>query len=478
MGGSRQTIRIAGAWVLVLATVTTVARAQTPRGREPDTFIQQQQQVTRDIWERAEQEAPVARRVGFEYGGWYSFHLFLWDDGINSSRTYRRNDLRVWSRLTLDGGAHEFYARGLLSYLDFNSGDSYGGKDNDWEGMNLERGYYEFNLARALKTYRNQTLDSNFRLKVGRDLVKLGTGYALWTPMDHVRVVANLHDFEITGLVGQSVKSTPDFDRSRPITESDRAFFAAQVRYLGIRQHEPFAYVLWQRDHNQDTFWALGREFDYDSFYVGLGSQGELVRNLWYSTEWVYESGRGHNGRRVCTDSVIKAWAFDAQLEYLFDTPMEPRASLEYMFASGDPDRVGSPTDSAGGNRLRDPVDRGFNGFGFRDTGLSFAPQLGNVHIWRAGTSFCPVKDKPLLYRLELGTNWFLYHKSRREAAVSDPTADQQSGYLGWEMDYFANWEITPDLMWTTRYGLFFPGDAFSDRTTRTYFLVGMTWSF
>jgi len=88
------------------------------------------------------------------------------------------------------------------------------------------------------------------------------------------------------------------------------------------------------------------------------------------------------------------------------------------------------------------------------------------------------VKEKPLLYRLELGTNWFLYHKNRRDGAVSDPTADEGSGYLGWEMDYFANWEITPDLMWTTRYGLFFPGHAFSDQTTRTYFLVGMTWSF
>ena len=72
-----------------------------------------------------------------------------------------------------------------------------------------------------------------------------------------------------------------------------------------------------------------------------------------------------------------------------------------------------------------------------------------------------------------------------RESAIKtyiltlfDLTADVQSGYLGWEIDVYANWEITHDLACTARYGVFFPGKAFSDRTTRTFLLVGMTWSF
>ena len=36
----------------------------------------------------------------------------------------RRHDLRIWGRATLDDGAHEFYARGLLSAVDFNSGNA------------------------------------------------------------------------------------------------------------------------------------------------------------------------------------------------------------------------------------------------------------------------------------------------------------------------------------------------------------------
>jgi hypothetical protein len=117
-------------------------------------------------------------------------------------------------------------------------------------------------------------------------------------------------------------------------------------------------------------------------------------------------------------------------------------------------------------------------GFGYRDTGLSFAPRLSNVHIWRLGGSFVPIEDRTGLEELELGTDWFLYWKNKSDGAVSDVTARRQAGYLGWEMDYFANWRITSDLSWTARLGVFFPGSAFEDRTTRTFFLVGVTWSF
>ena len=44
--------------------------------------------------------------------------------------------------------------------------------------------------------------------------------------------------------------------------------------------------------------------------------------------------------------------------------------------------------------------------------------------------------------------------------------------------DRIASWAITNDLSWTARYGLFFPGDAFSDQSSRSFFLTGMTWSF
>lgn len=454
------------------------ARAQTGSRREPsDAFLQQQRLLEEQIQQELEAAVPPTDRVHLDYGGWYSFYLFLFDDGVNSSRTFRRHDLRLWTRLSLEGGAHEIFARARLSYLDYNTGDSYDGSDDDWEGPNLERGYYVFDLRRAMAAGGHSAPDSNLQFKIGRDLVVFGTGYALSTPMDHVQLQAEIGDFELRGLVGRSVGSNWDFEQSRPKTRTRRAFFGAEARYAGFERHRPFAYVLWQDDRNDDTVPNPLQEHDYDSFYVGLGSEGELLDDLRYSTEWVYETGRSYGDRRFAEKDVIRAWAFDAELEYFFRGPTEPRASVQYMFASGDADRLGSPTDSVGGNRS-DFEDSGFNAFGWRDTGLSFAPLLTNLHAWRSGASFYPYQDKRRASRLELGSDTYLYWKHHRSAAVSDPTATLQSGYLGWEMDFYANWEITHDLAWTARYGVFFPGKAFDDRTTRTFFLTGLTWSF
>jgi len=295
--------------------------------------------------------------------------------------------------------------------------------------------------------------------------------------LDQANVQLTAAGFEWTALVAQTVGSQLDIDRSRPLDRSRRAFFGGQVRYLGWEQHRPFAYALWQSDHNRETFPTPLQQFDYDSYYLGIGSEGELIDRLRYGAEFVYEGGKSYGNRRAFRRDDIHAWAFDAQLEYLFDHPTQPKASFEYLFASGDDDRYASPTNAIGGNRF-DRTDRSFNAFGYRDTGLAFAPVISNLHMWRAGASFYPFAGDRRLDRLELGTNWFLYWKNHHEGAVSDPTANRRSGYLGWEMDYYANWQITNDLSWTVRGGLFFPGDSFADESTRPFVLTGINWSF
>ena len=251
----------------------------------------------------------------------------------------------------------------------------------------------------------------------------------------------------------------------------------ALIVWGGWDGHEPFFYIAWQDDHTTEDPPNLLQQYRYDSRYIGFGSTGELVQNLRYGTEWVIERGRSYGNARFIKRNTIKAWGFDHRLDYYFRHKSKPVVSAEWMFASGDANRLGSPTNAAGGNR-NDKVDRGFIGFGFRDTGLSFAPRLSNIHVWRLGSSFRPLPEVEAAKNLELGTDWYLYYKHRSKAAISDGLAARQSGYLGWEMDYFANWRIVSDLAWTIRFGAFFPGKAFSDRTTRTFLLTGLTWSF
>ncbi|MEE9293729.1 MAG: alginate export family protein [Phycisphaerae bacterium] len=463
-------------YVLLALGISGWAAAAMAQRPEPDAFLNQQRAITDLIRQEREKLSPVTEDTQFDYGGSYSFFLFLYDDGVNSSRTFRRHDLRLWARLGLDKGAHEFYARGRLSFVDFNPGDQFEEED-DVDGMNLERGFYKFDLAKAMLASSGTRIDYNVEFKIGRDFTQFGTGYALSTPLDQVLLRATLHDLELTGLMGKTIGSSQDFDQVRNPERTRRTFFGLQAKYRGLARHEPFAYVLWQRDHNRDVVPDTVQKFDYDSFYVGLGSTGEIVPRLRYSTEWVAETGRSFSSGATVRRNNIAAWAWDLELEYLFNYKGRPRVGFEYMFASGDADRIVSPTSTIGGNS-KGFKDTSFIGFGFRDTGLSFAPRLSNVHIWRLGGSFYPLEDHPKFNRLQLGTNWFLYHKHRSNAAVSDPTATDQSGYLGWEMDYFANWEVTTDFSATARYGVFFPGDAFPDETTRTFLLLGFTWNF
>jgi hypothetical protein len=465
-----------GVCITLVLSAASIASAQQPQ-REPDSFLNRRRAIDEQIRREFDEQMRDARQAAFDWGGWYSLNFLMFDDGVESSRTLRRHDLRLWGRLTLDQGAHEFYARTRLGLLDFNHGHAYDGNEDDIEGPNLERGYYRFDLAKALHAHAERSLEGNLIITAGRDLVQFGTGVTLSAPLDNVSVRGLYRDFQLTLLAGKTVGSSQDFDLSRTATRTRRNFLGGELKYRGFERHEPFVYVLWQRDHNREAVLQPFQRYDYDSFYAGLGSTGELVEHLRYVTEGVFESGHGFGYGRFLRDNDIGAWALRAELEYLFRGPHKARASVEYLFGSGDPDRLGSPTNTRDGN-IGDFDDRGFIGFGYVDTGLAFAPRYANLHMWRAGGAFYPWPESDRLRNLQFGADGYLFQKHHGSAAVSDPTADVQSGYLGWEMDCYANWRMSADFAWTARLGAFFPGDAFDDRTTRTFLLVGMTWSF
>lgn len=478
---SRRRLRSTAAptWLFAALAVPVAAQDRSPLSlrQPPDSFINQQRALEERLRQQFDQELGASQRALFDWGGWYNLHLFLFDDGVESSRTLRRHDLRLWGRATFDQGAHELYARVRTSLLDFNSGDSYDGNDDDIEGPNLERGFYRFDLARALRAYRDETIDYNLEILVGRDLVEVGSGLALSAPLDHARLTATRGAWELSLFGGRTVGSIEDMDLTRPTDRTRRDIYGGQLDYLGLDRHQPYTFVVVQQDRNSDPLFPIFQRFEYDSCYFGVGSNGELADNLRYTTEWIYETGNSYGHRQFIHQNDIQAWAALAELEYLFRSPYKTRASVEYLFASGDGGRFASPTDAFGGN-TGDYEDTGFVALGYQDTGLSFAPRYSNLHMWRAGGSFYPWPEGERLRYLELGTDWYLFWKHHRDGAVSDPTADVRSGYLGWEMDYYLNWQVAADLAWTARFGVFFPGKAFSDTSVRTFLLVGFTYSF
>ena len=113
-----------------------------------------------------------------------------------------------------------------------------------------------------------------------------------------------------------------------------------EAAYRHFEHHEPFAYVLWQRDHNSESVFRPLQKFTYDSFYAGVGSTGELAKSLSYRLECVYESGHSFFERRFQQSNRVDAWALAAELEYLDPGPHKARASVAYLFGSGDADTL------------------------------------------------------------------------------------------------------------------------------------------
>ena len=450
--------------------------AQTESRTTGESLLQQQRLIDEKLDQQRRELAPLDSLLDWQWGGWLEYYVFHFQDGIQSQRVFQRPGLSLWTRASLDQGAHELFARMRLTFEYINPGDQYR-RQQDWVGPNLDRGWYQIDVGRA---FRLTAPDDPYqmRVRVGRQEVLFGTGYTLDMPLDAVVVDGRLHDFRIVGLFAKTIASYPNIDRSEPVdSHSARRFFGVQASYERLQNHRPFAYALWNDDYTDERPTHLLQNYAYDTQYFGFGARGSLVHNLNYWTEWVHEAGHSFGDGNFLRRDAVDAWGWDVGLEYLWDVPTRPHLSAEYMFASGDGGRLFSPTSAAGGNR-GDRRDTSFVGFGYRDTGIAAGLTRSNLHVWRVGGALAPLEKIELCRDLEVGTNWFLYHKHHQRGAISDPTAGQFAGYVGWEMDYFINWRFASDLSWTIRWGTFFPGDAFQDRSMRSFLFTGMTWSF
>ncbi len=424
---------------------------------------------------RMDQQALDLRQREFDTGGWGTFGFFNFDDADNVNKTLRQYQLRLWAGANLSG-VHRAYVRYLIGWDDWNSGQHSKGDSNE---CTLERAWYQMSVSGLMRQLSGEAPPFSLNVKVGRDFATIGSGLVLSMPLDMVQIEYLGSQWEAMGLLGKTVSFTKNIDPSeRVYSQQDRCIFGGEVAYRGFSHDRPFAYILFNNDHSSPKGTDVFQSYGYDSRYVGIGSTGSLgIPNFRYVTELAYEWGRTYgSGVKDGSRDDICAMAYNLMVEYFFRVATRPRIMAEYIWGSGDSDRESSSLSTLGGNRPG-TTDNAFNAFGFRDTGIAFAPEVSNLHIYVLGASFFPLESVRMFNELEVGTKAFIYNKST-SGPISDTSADATSRWVGWEWDIYADWRITSDLAWTIRYGFFQPGSAFSDRQCRQFLYTALTLSF
>ena len=426
---------------------------------------------------------PQAREEKIDYGGWLNAAFFNYDDApARIERQMRRYELRAWASMNLKG-VHRFYVRGLASF------DDWSGGRHDEAGTEVERAWYQLNLTKLLENQSGKRPPIGVKIRLGRDFTTIGTALVLSTALDMGKIEVTAGDWEFMGFLGHTVRDSWNIDDSVAVANRQQRWISgAQVTYRGWNQHRPFVYFM-HNDDNTDPSGSVitpGQKYEYNSDYIGIGSTGTLcLPNLRYSVEGVHEFGRTYSrptdgGLIPGQSDNIRAWAINAQIEYLFvDCPTKPRVGFEYLYASGDSDRATSPIGTDGGN-LPGTTDHGFGAFGFRDLGIAFSPDISNIHVYAINASFFPLEHIEMFERMELGTKLFFYSRAHGSAPISDTTTTSQANRTGFEMDFFCNWRMTSDVALTVRYGSFFPGDAYNggDKSPRQFVYGGVVFSF
>ncbi len=463
-------------WAVPFALASMALILAPPQSRAQDGIRAYQEELRVQL----DQQNLAARDTGVDAGGWLNFAYFNFDDAAaQRNRTLRQYEIRGWAAASLQG-VHKAYIRGLAGWDDWNHGDNLGtGRGDDQDDQRLERAWYQFDLGQMVKNESGQSPPFRLRAKVGREYETIGTGLVLAMPMDVVEVQGAIGNLEAKGILGKSIWHTNNIDRSAAVADHQkRCFWGGELAYL-LDHHRPFVYFLNNDDRTDPSPDDEVQSYEYTSRYVGMGSTGNLILpDLRYQTELAGEWGRTYSsGVKDGSQDHICAWAYDALLEYLFQVRTHPKVNVEYLYGSGDADR-GNATATVGGNATGTP-DNAFNAFGYRDTGLAFAPEISNIHIYSLGSGFYPLESVTLFRKLEMGTKVFFFQKATGSGGISDSTATRNNQWLGWEWDAYCDWRITSDVTWTVRYGAFQPSEAFGDdRTCRQFVYTGMTFSF
>jgi len=436
----------------------------------------------------AEEFKEIAEPLYFDFGFWHKFGYLHYQD-LGSGATEHDKDLRLhslfaWAEVILEK-KHRFYGRWATISLDYSKGD-HGLWDHRIYLPRLDMGFYEY---RNKKKKGEENPVKLFKVRVGRQLLKLGSGMTYRRVHDGVSATAWLELLNTTIFASKSVPSEDNVDQSKPKNRRQRRnFYGAQIELKHFKEHTPYMYVLLQRDRQGDNIPLAN--FLFHSNYLGMGSKGSVGKLVNYHAEYVFCSGSRHSDPFLAfpfpqTREPIRAGAFDGKAEFLLEGENNAIITLQYMFGSGDRDRF-SPTDTGPTPFLGNQAgtdDNSFVAFGHSDTGYALYPILSNLHVYRIEFSGTPLPKHKDFKKLRIGIVLLKFIKDKRGGGISTrKTQTYMKKDVGWEFDLYAHWKVLSDFSVTVKYGHYQPGNAFpnsfGDRRQLDYFFLGTTYSF
>jgi hypothetical protein len=449
-----------------------------------------QQRLEQEAERAFELRREMSQRLLWDWGGSERFMFLTYDDIDNDRqsdkrRTQKSNNFYLWGNLNLDD-IHGFYVRFHGEQIDWNQGDKYRSTENQFK-WNLEEGFdqgtYTLNIDKALKKYLDYEMPFKAKLTAGRFRSSLGSQLAYTKRANGVQFEAKSRWVDLKLFAFKNLIDEENIDFTTPgFRSSRRYFYGAEAKYNGFKKHMPYLFALIQEDHSGENIEDLNQDYEYDSRYYGVGSRGQIIKNLYYEIEGILETGRSFPeasaARGFSPDNEqIEAWAFDTTLTYKHDIITQPTFSAEYAFGSGDPDRTGRVTAATGGGNAEGSRDRNFLTFGYIDTGLSLAARISNLRMAKFGFSFTP-SEFAGNKNLNVEVNYFLFRKDEKKSAISDTRADRPQRNLGKEFDISITWKIFSDLSASLNYGRFYPGNAYSDKDAKDFVMFTMTFQF
>ena len=355
----------------------------------------------------------------------------------------------------------------------------------------FDRAFYKFDLQQYESAYHGSQMDYDAAFEGGRDFVYWGNGLTLAEVVDGVMPAFSWQNVTLQTVAGVTPTRTVDFEPDRPAFDYDtrRGFYGATLS-VAVGPVHPYVYGLIQRDyninHNVSVVGPITTRYSYNSDYLGAGITGSVSDHVRVGVEGVYESGNGLSDSSqvegfVLTpvpqtrDNII-AFAGDAKIDYVPQDSHNSRITLEGIIATGDSDR-GLTNTTFNGNKPASH-DRAFNSFGLVSTGLAFGAPVSNLEVIRLGASTFPLASYTASRRLQVGTDFYIFDKQNANAPIDQATVSGEK-YLGWEPDFYVNWDVASDVTIAARYGLFVPNSkAFASDSVRQFLYLGVTFAF